>query len=690
MHPANLRLLSFPRGGPERVDDLGEPALLDVLWHVVIQVTRRGGPVALRVGEHERLLVPNLLHQAHRVLVVLLSFAAETRDDVGGDGAAGDDILDPIDEGEVRLPGVAAGHALEVGGGAALRGHVQAVAHVGSPGDHLEDLVGEILGVGRGEPDAHLGVDRRDAVEQRGELQRTLAPSLGLVAGGETRGVPRERGSTRRRRRRNLRAHALLLARLFAHHALAVREHGEEVSLTLTRGAAVRVGVDVLSQQRHLLDALLGQQADLVLDGRRVPGSFPAARVGYDAESACVVATAHDGHERRVSSLLAHGDDIGVGLLHGQLNVHGLLAGARDRLDEVGEVSVRVRARDEVRELVSLQQLGLEPLGHAAEDANHGLLRFLLLPAKRLEVREPLPDLGLGLVPDGAGVDEDDIGIVHFRGLVVSAVLEDREHHLAVVDVHLAPVGLHVHVLATLVGDVVAVEERARDALGGLAGGDGFVRVEMNATAGSVRADLQAGARRGGPPRGNGADTRCARHAAAEGEGRGRRHVRVVSKVVEASRLVVRLVVDVHLAPVGLHVHVLATLVGDVVAVEERARDALGGLAGGDGFVRVEMNATAGSVRADLQAGARRGGPPRGNGADTRCARHAAAEGEGRGRRHVRVVSKVVEASRLLVRLVKRVLGVRSRPSDVGGGSLREFCFIVSGGTQGGTYRQTG
>ena len=542
MHPANLRLLSFPRGGPERVDDLGEPALLDVLWHVVIQVTRRGGPVALRVGEHERLLVPNLLHQAHRVLVVLLSFAAETRDDVGGDGAAGDDLLDPIDEGEVRLPGVAAGHALEVGGGAALRGHVQAVAHVGSPGDHLEDLVGEILGVGRGEPDAHLGVDRRDAVEQRGELQRTLAPSLGLVAGGETRGVPRERGSTRRRRRRNLRAHALLLARLFAHHALAVREHGEEVSLTLTRGAAVRVGVDVLSQQRHLLDALLGQQADLVLDGRRVPGSFPAARVGYDAESAGVVATPHDGHERRVSSLLAHGDDIGVGLLHGQLNVHGLLAGARDRLDEVGEVSVRVRARDEVRELVSLQQLGLEPLGHAAEDANHGLLRFLLLPAKRLEVREPLPDLGLGLVPDGAGVDEDDIGIVHFRGLVVSAVLEDREHHLAVVDVHLAPVGLHVHVLATLVGDVVAVEERARDALGGLAGGDGFVRVEMNATAGSVRADLQAGARRGGPPRGNGADTRCARHAAAEGEGRGRRHVRVVSKVVEASRLVVRLV----------------------------------------------------------------------------------------------------------------------------------------------------
>ena len=47
-----------------------------------------------------------------------------------------------------------------------------------------------------------------------------------------------------------------------------------------------------------------------------------------------------------------------------------------------------------------------------------------------------------------------DIGIVHFRGLVVSAVLEDREHHLAVVDVHLAPVGFHVHVLATLVGGV--------------------------------------------------------------------------------------------------------------------------------------------------------------------------------------------------------------------------------------------
>ena len=47
VRPANLLLLPLRRGGPERVDDLGEPALLDVLGHVVLLVTRRGRAVAL-------------------------------------------------------------------------------------------------------------------------------------------------------------------------------------------------------------------------------------------------------------------------------------------------------------------------------------------------------------------------------------------------------------------------------------------------------------------------------------------------------------------------------------------------------------------------------------------------------------------------------------------------------------------
>mmetsp|Transcript_12007 Transcript_12007/g.43252 ORF Transcript_12007/g.43252 Transcript_12007/m.43252 type:complete len:321 (-) Transcript_12007:1760-2722(-) len=193
VHASNLALVSLRRRGSKRVDDLREPPLLHVVVDVVRHLPRGRGALSLRVREHERLLVLDEFHQTHRVFVFFLGLRAEAGDDVRGDCAPRDLFVYVFYQIQVRLARVPARHPLQRRRATALRGHVQTLAHVRTILNHLQHLVREVFGVRRREPHAHLRVDARDAVEQRGELHRPLPTRLRLVPRRKTRGVPAER-----------------------------------------------------------------------------------------------------------------------------------------------------------------------------------------------------------------------------------------------------------------------------------------------------------------------------------------------------------------------------------------------------------------------------------------------------------------------------------------------------------------
>mmetsp|Transcript_6871 Transcript_6871/g.27624 ORF Transcript_6871/g.27624 Transcript_6871/m.27624 type:complete len:220 (-) Transcript_6871:742-1401(-) len=199
MRGTDLHLLLLRRARSKGVDDFLQTPLLHVFGDVVDLVSLPRRALAFAVSEHERLFVSDRAHQTHGVLVIVLGLAAKAADDIRGDGAPRNHRLDAIDEGKVRLARVPTRHALQGSRRPALRGHVQALRHVGSIANHSQDVVGEILRVRRRETNAHLGIHARDFIEQLGELNRPRSLALGIVPTREAIGVADERATARAR-----------------------------------------------------------------------------------------------------------------------------------------------------------------------------------------------------------------------------------------------------------------------------------------------------------------------------------------------------------------------------------------------------------------------------------------------------------------------------------------------------------
>ena len=108
--------------------------------------------------------------------------------------------------------------------------------------------------------------------------------------------------------------------------------------------------------------------------------------------------------------------------------------------EQARQAAVGVRPGHDVH-LARLQEGVLEALGHAAEDA-HDHARALF--ALEVELLDAAPDALLGVVPHGAGVGEDHVGVRHFLGAFIPFFSEDGEDHLGVGHVHLAAVSLDV------------------------------------------------------------------------------------------------------------------------------------------------------------------------------------------------------------------------------------------------------
>src|SRR6185437_3963814 len=103
----------------------------------------------------------------------------EADDDVGGDGGIRDGRPDPVQDGLVTVPAVGAPHGLQDPVGTRLKRHVQAGHDVGRLRHGVDDVVGEIPGVGGGEADALKALDLTASAQQFTE--RLTIPELRTV-----------------------------------------------------------------------------------------------------------------------------------------------------------------------------------------------------------------------------------------------------------------------------------------------------------------------------------------------------------------------------------------------------------------------------------------------------------------------------------------------------------------------------
>ncbi len=200
---------------------------------------------------------------------------------------------------------------------------------------------------------------------------------------------------------------------------------------------AVVIAVDRLPEQRHFGGAARGEGLDLPHHVLEPPAPLGAPGERHDAEGAAVVAAALYRDERR-RALFAHRRHVFVVLPVAKLDVGGTLAVARP-VDQLRQVAIGVRPDDQVDLRDALEQDGAEPLGHAADHAEH-------VPGAlvALQLAHAPDDPLFGVVPHRAGVHQHHIGLGRMVRAHVALAPEDAEHELGVRDVHLAAVGFDV------------------------------------------------------------------------------------------------------------------------------------------------------------------------------------------------------------------------------------------------------
>src|SRR5437764_41545 len=142
---------------------------------------------------------------------------------------------------------------------------------------------------------------------------------------------------------------------------------------------------------------------------------------------------------------------------------HSAIAGA----EQLGEAAIAVGPDQQVDVRGALAQALAEVLRHAARypEPHVGAA-----PLVARELAEPADDALLGVLADGAGVQEDHVGPIGAGGLPVAVRREMAEHQLGVGDVHLAAVGLDVdgrHATRSISGAAPAVQP-ARGTIAGV------------------------------------------------------------------------------------------------------------------------------------------------------------------------------------------------------------------------------
>ena len=169
---------------------------------------------------------------------------------------------------------------------------------------------------------------------------------------------------------------------------------------------AAAVGVDVLAEQRDLEDALLDERLHLGQHVARAAVALAPAQARHDAEGAGVVAAdadAHPGARRRLAPGRQHAREDLERL--GDLDLRlGVVAGPLEQHRQAAEV---VRAEDDVDPRRALDQRAAVLLRQAAADGDlHAGMGVL----DRAQVTEVAVEPVVGVLADGAGVEDDQVG----------------------------------------------------------------------------------------------------------------------------------------------------------------------------------------------------------------------------------------------------------------------------------------
>ena len=218
-------------------------------------------------------------------------------------------------------------------------------------------------------------------------------------------------------------------------------EQIEQISKVHLFFQALAVAVHVLAQQSDLLVSGFHQPPELRQDIAGLAALFTAPHIRYDAVGAEIVAAIHDGQPGAELTLAPDGDVLHDDRALGRLHQHALML-LQLLSNELGQRIDAIHAKDQIDIGIALAQLFYHMflVGHAAAQADHQAALFLLQALQCTHIAEHAL---LGVLPHGAGVEEDEVCIL---GLIAQAVADIHQHALdalAIVDVLLTAIAVY-------------------------------------------------------------------------------------------------------------------------------------------------------------------------------------------------------------------------------------------------------
>ena len=203
------------------------------------------------------------------------------------------------------------------------------------------------------------------------------------------------------------------------------------------------VAVDVLAQERDFPHPPVDKLARLVKDAGGGPADLRAAGIGHHAEGAELVAAFLHGKEGRGAAGGGAFRQV-VELVFGrEIGVDGFLA-FRGGLGHRGQAVVALRADHQIDQRHPAQDLFAFRLRDAAGDAD---LQVGVVGLDRAQAAKVGVELFRSFLADMAGVEQHHVRILGPVGRNVAFGAQRLGHAFAVVDVHLAAVGLDEELL---------------------------------------------------------------------------------------------------------------------------------------------------------------------------------------------------------------------------------------------------
>ena len=226
-----------------------------------------------------------------------------------------------------------------------------------------------------------------------------------------------------------------------AEFARKLRNLRHEVGKVHAAGQILAIRIDVLAQQGDLLVARGDQPAALLQHVLRAAAALTAAHVGHDAVGAEIVAAVHHGHPCLERVRPCDGDMLGDGA-GGILRGKNALACRQHVQQQLRELPQMVRGKHAVHVGIGF----FDALGHLRL-AHHAAADEDLLPrvaALGMHQRADVAEHALlGVLADGAGVQDDDVRALLGVREAVARALQHPADALGVRLVLLAAVGIH-------------------------------------------------------------------------------------------------------------------------------------------------------------------------------------------------------------------------------------------------------